>query len=86
MVTQFLRKWTNSPKLPSLFIAAPALVPCPFSAPSRAVVVAPLLSLARRRLSSPAAVVVVSAIGVLPVAVIVPTVKVMHQCAHQQNE
>ena len=34
----------------------------------------------------PAAVVVVSAIGVLPVAVIVPTVKVMHQCAHQQNE
>jgi len=34
----------------------------------------------------PVAFIVVSAIGVLPVAVIVPTVKVMHQCAHQQNE
>ena len=43
MVNQFLRKWTNSPKLPSLFAAAPALVPCPFSAPSRAVVVVPAL-------------------------------------------
>jgi hypothetical protein len=32
------------------------------------------------------AVVVVSAISVLSIAVIVPTVKVMHQCAHQQNE
>jgi hypothetical protein len=43
VVTQFLRKWKNSPKLPSLFAAAPALVPCPFSAPSRAVFVAPAL-------------------------------------------
>ena len=34
----------------------------------------------------PAAVIVVSAICVLPIAVIVPTMKVMHQCAHQQNE
>jgi hypothetical protein len=44
VVIQFLRKWTNSPTLPSLFAAAPALVPCPFSAPLRAaVVVAPAL-------------------------------------------
>ena len=29
VVSQFLRKWTNSPTLPSLFAAAPALVPGP---------------------------------------------------------
>ena len=34
----------------------------------------------------PAAVIVVSAICVLPITIIVPTVKVMRQCAHQQNE
>ncbi len=37
-------------------------VPCPFSAPSRAVVVAPLLSLARWRLPLPAAVVIAPAL------------------------
>ena len=36
-------------------------VPCPFSAPSRAVVVAPLLSLARRRPPLPAVVIVLAA-------------------------
>jgi hypothetical protein len=62
---------------PVTFVVVSAIVVPPFAVVVVSAVVVP---------PAVVAIVVVSAIGVLSIAVIVPTVKVMHQCAHQQNE